>query len=378
MIDIKSLSADWLADKKNKYKKDPTIMESMIYALYLLKQLKLTGLDFIFKGGTSLVLLMEQPKRFSVDIDVIINPSINRQKLEEYLSKIIETSAFLKMELDERRSYKKGIQKAHYKFIFKSNSTTINKDGVKISNVEREILLDVLFAENPYPQLVNRPIATEWLIQQNEPLMVGTPDINSITGDKLTAFAPNTTGILYGVGKEKEIIKQLFDVGCLFDLITDVGILKKSFLESAKREILYRPQKKINTVNEVLRDIVDTAFLIAKKDILTDHSDKAKFDEISRGINQFGHFVFMERFGVLQAQVASSKAAYLAAIILTDSMDEIQKFNPKTSLTDYMITHKTYSILNKRLKFVEKGEALFYWNQTIKLIGLSEEDIKEI
>jgi hypothetical protein len=65
MIDIKSLSAGWLAEKKKKYGKDPTIIESMVYALYLLEQLKLTGLDFIFKGGTSLVLLMEQPKRFS-------------------------------------------------------------------------------------------------------------------------------------------------------------------------------------------------------------------------------------------------------------------------------------------------------------------------
>jgi len=36
-------------------------MESMIYALYLLEQLQLTGLDFIFKGGTSLILLMEEP-----------------------------------------------------------------------------------------------------------------------------------------------------------------------------------------------------------------------------------------------------------------------------------------------------------------------------
>ena len=76
MIDIKSLSAEWIAEKKNKYSKDPNLMESMIYALYLLEQLQLTGLDFIFKGGTSLILLMEEPKRFSVDIDIIISPKI--------------------------------------------------------------------------------------------------------------------------------------------------------------------------------------------------------------------------------------------------------------------------------------------------------------
>ena len=55
MIDEKSLSAEWLAEKRKQYKKDPGIIEGMIYALYLLDQLRATGLDFIFKGGTSLI-----------------------------------------------------------------------------------------------------------------------------------------------------------------------------------------------------------------------------------------------------------------------------------------------------------------------------------
>jgi hypothetical protein len=70
MIDKESLSAEWLEGKRKRYKKDPGIIEGMIHALYLLDQLKLTGLDFIFKGGTSLVLLMEKPLRFSVDINM--------------------------------------------------------------------------------------------------------------------------------------------------------------------------------------------------------------------------------------------------------------------------------------------------------------------
>ena len=345
MIDITSLSADWFAQKRNKYGKDPNLMESMVHALYLLEQLKLTGLDFIFKGGTSLVLLMEQPKRFSVDIDIIVSPSVEREKLEEYLSKIAGTSVFLRMELDERRSYKAGIPKAHYKFIFNSNFSIRNKEGNVISNPEREILLDIHFAENHYP------------------LSVTTPDINSITGDKLTAFAPNTTGVPYGVDKEKEILKQLFDVGCLFDLLTDFEIFKKSYLESVKAEIKYRPERNISSVEQVLKDTIDTAILIAKKDLLNDEGDKAKFKEINTGINQFGHFVFVGKFGILEAQVAC-----LAAIIISDYQGELQKFSPATPLSEYMITHPEYNFLNKRLKFVAQGEALFFWHQTIKLL----------
>jgi len=376
MIDIKSLTTDWLATKRNKYSKDPGLMESMVYALYLLEQLKLTGLDFVFKGGTSLILLMDQPKRFSVDIDVIISPSIKREDLENYLSQIIGTSVFTRMELDERRSYKVGISKAHYKFIFISGFAIRNKDGNVISNPEREILLDIHFIENQYPTLVNTPIKTEWLIQKGEPVSVKTPDINSIAGDKLTAFAPNTTGILYGTEKQKEIVKQLFDVGCLFDLLTDLEVFRKSFLDCVKNEISFRPERKIVSAEQVLNDIIETAILIAKRDALKLDEDKSKFAEISTGINQFGHFVYVGKFGMMEAQVASSKAVYLAAIILTDFKGTLVRFSPAIPLNEYLITQTEYNFLNKRLKFVAQGEALFYWFQTINMLfpksGLSE------
>jgi hypothetical protein len=368
MIDILSLSEGWLAKKRKKYSKDPIIIESMVYALYLLEQLTLTGLDFIFKGGTSLILLLEQPKRFSVDIDIIVNPAITKEVLEGYLFKITESGAFKRIVLDERRSYKDGIPKAHYKFIFVSNFAAKNKEGKVISNPEREILLDIIFADNHYPKLVSRPIQTEWLIQKDEPLVVKTPDINSIAGDKLTAFAPNTTGIPYNVEKEKEILKQLYDIGCLFDLLTDLEVFKASYTESVKGEIAYRPERKISSLEQVLRDTIDTALLIAKKDVLNADEDKAKYNEIKIGINQFGHYVYVGNFGVLEAQVASAKAAYLAAIILTDYKGGLKKFSATTPLTEYMITHTEYNTLNKRMKFVAQGEALFYWFQTIKLL----------
>ncbi|MFT4154353.1 nucleotidyl transferase AbiEii/AbiGii toxin family protein [Parafilimonas sp.] len=368
MIDLKTLSADWIAEKRKKYSKDPNLMESVIYALYLLEQLQLSGLEFVFKGGTSLILLMKEPKRFSVDIDIIVNPKIGKEELERYLSKIEETSVFTRMKLDERRSYQGDIPKAHYKFFYNSNFANKNQEGQVISNPEREILLDILFAENHYPTLVEIPLETEWLLQNDERIIVTTPDINSILGDKLTAFAPNTTGVPYNVEKEKEILKQLFDIGNLFDLLTDINVLKKSFLETAKGEIAYRPERKIELVEQVLRDTIDTALLIAKKDILKTEGEKVKFAEINTGINQFRHFVFVGKFEILEAQVAAAKAAYLAAIILTDHNNELNKFNETIPLTDYLITNTDYNFLNKRLKFVAKGEALFYWFQTIKLL----------
>lgn len=34
----------------------------------------------------------------------------------------------------------------------------------------------------------------------------------------------------------------------------------------------------------------------------------------------------------------------------------------------FLIEHPDFNFLNKKLKFVAKGEALFYWSETIKLI----------
>ena len=368
MIKTESLSADWISERRKKFSKDPAIMEAMIYALYLLEQLKLTDLEFIFKGGTSLVLLMEQPKRFSVDIDIILSPTISKELLEVHLSKIVSSSAYIKMELDERRSYQKGIPKAHYKFYYESNIGTRDKEGNVISNPQREILLDIIFAENPYPVIVKRPIETEWLLKEGAVVKVRMPDIDSIAGDKLTAFAPNTTGVPYGSDKEKEIMKQLFDVGCLFDKLTDIEVLKQSFRKAVKSEIEYRPEREIESGEQVLQDIIDTSLLISGIVHLSKNAENLPLKEINSGINQFKHYIFEGTFGLLEAKVASSKAALLAAIILTDHKGDLAKFRPDIPLTDYLISNQDYNYLNKRLKFVAQGEALFYWFQALKIL----------
>ena len=368
MIKKESLSADWISVKRKKYSKDPAIMEAMIYALYLLEHLKRTDLEFIFKGGTSLLLLMNQPKRFSVDIDIILEPSVTKEVLESHLSKITASSAFTEMELDERRSYQEGIPKAHYKFFYESNVGTRDREGNVISNPQREILLDIVFEEDLYPEKVSKPVETEWLLQEGEPVQVVIPSIDSVTGDKLTAFAPNTTGVPYGVEKEKEIMKQLFDIGCLFDEMSDSEVVKQSFQSIVKSEIEYRPERKIESASQVLQDIIDTSFLIAG---VMNHSKNEKnpeLIEIYTGINQFRHFLFEGTFGLLEAKVASSKAALIASIIMRDFKGVVPKFDPNQPLKEYLIDNPDFNYLNRRLKFVEKGEALFYWFHALQIL----------
>ena len=382
MIAEVSLSQEWITAKQKKYVKDPSIIESMIHALYLLERLQESGLEFIFKGGTSLVLLLEQAARFSVDIDIIVRPDLKREELETYLDKIVKNSngLFTEFKVDGRRSYKGTIPKAHYIFKYKSNFVGKGKDGQVAPNAEREILLDVLYAENPYPNIVSKPIMTEWIELKSDPLVVKMPCVNSITGDKLTAFAPNTTGVPYfrtstnaeGVTNEsemfREIMKQLFDVGCLFDVITDITAFQKSYHVTVAGEIKYRPERVIKSGEEALRDTIATALIIARREKQVSDEDKKNFEYLNKGIGQFAHFVYTSPFRIEHAQVSSAKAAYLAAIALTNYKGEVARFKEDIALKDFLISHPEYNFLNKQLKAVNKGEALFYWYQAIKLL----------
>jgi len=53
-------------------KKDPAILERTVYAFGLLEALKRVDMPFVFKGGTSLMLLLKHPQRLSTDIDIVV------------------------------------------------------------------------------------------------------------------------------------------------------------------------------------------------------------------------------------------------------------------------------------------------------------------
>lgn len=121
MINDKCFTIGWLESfkKQKAYQKiDKIILEKIIYAIHLLEQLKIHGLDFVFKGGTSLILLLEEANRFSIDI---ICPA-ERNDLEEIFNNVMTASKFSSYELDEHRSYKPGVPKAHYGLTLTQNS----------------------------------------------------------------------------------------------------------------------------------------------------------------------------------------------------------------------------------------------------------------
>lgn len=352
MIENQSFEKAWLKTRKSTYQRtNPELAEKVIYALALAESLKNGGLDYVFKGGTSLFLMLPEPQRFSTDVDIVTMAS--REELENVLRDLCTSSShgFQRFQLDENRSYQPtGIPKAHYSFYFIS----------KLDQKEKKIQLDVLYGKHDYPEIQEIPIQSDWLKTTGEPCYVTTPSLESLTGDKLTAFAPNTTGILYGKGKELEIIKQLFDLQLLFDKIADLEKIKKSFNALVSKEIEYRSSAGLITKEEVLDDIIQTSLLFVYQDRQLDDMSFSHYQELKSGILKIASHLFVSRFRVDEAVVAASKVAYLAALIQVDYQGEIWHF-------DQTMNDTICSKLNKQLKHIRNGEALFYWHQMMSL-----------
>lgn len=210
MIKPHCFGKDWFQSMSKKYRyNDLGIIEKVIRAFALLDLLARSGCPYIFKGGTCVGLILgDKTRRLSIDIDIICPPGTN---VEEYLDRISEFG-FTRKELVERRQAGKDIPKSHSKFFYQIAYTDR-------SNQESYILLDVLYEDTHYQQVNEIEVINQFIELDSEPSIVMVPSIGDILGDKLTAFAPNTTGIPYyknGNSRGTEIMKQVYDIGRLF------------------------------------------------------------------------------------------------------------------------------------------------------------------
>jgi predicted nucleotidyltransferase component of viral defense system len=93
MIKKETLTAEWIEKvSKGNRNADKILVEKAIRALLLLEGLSNSGLPFIFKGGTALMLLMNSAKRFSIDIDIIVSEKL--EDLENVLNSFATEPGF--------------------------------------------------------------------------------------------------------------------------------------------------------------------------------------------------------------------------------------------------------------------------------------------
>lgn len=172
------------------------------------------------------MLLMDKPRRLSTDIDIIVEPGTD---LDDYLEKASAIFPFQMVE-EQKRVGKNNIEKRHFKFTYDS----------PINNKQFYILLDVLFENNHYAEVVTKEIRNDLLLTDEEYLTVKIPSADCILADKLTAFAPHTTGIELNKGKDMEVMKQFYDVCSLIEVFKECDVVKRTYEPIALAEIAYR------------------------------------------------------------------------------------------------------------------------------------------
>ena len=220
------------------------------------------------------------------------------------------------------------------------------------------VMLDVHFEKPYYKNVEACLIDSPFICHDSEALKVNIPSCEDLLGDKLTAFAPHTIGVPYeksGHSYTKEVIKQLFDIGCLFPHCENFFLLKTTFETVAKRQLKYRSLE--DNISPVLEDIITTSLTLLTRGT----SNKQDFDKLLDGIKKIKSFIFSETYNIDKAINHSAKAAYLAFLIKNNA-DKIELFDPNLNMSKWsldVIREDVRKHIN-RLRKIDP-EAFFYW-----------------
>lgn len=283
---------------QREYGNDIQQLERTLYAFGLLEAIAKTGMPFIFKGGTCLMLILKQPMRISTDIDIVVPPGTN---IDEYIHKAGHIFPFFHVkEIDREPAI--NIVKRHFKFLYLSPT----------KNTEITVLLDVLFEESHYCSTMQKNLESKLLICEGVNDIVIVPSINCILGDKLTAFAPHTVGKSI-LKYDLEIIKQLFDCAILMNEFDDFSEVKGTYNQIVKTEAGYRKDKFSRI--DILKDTIFSAANIVSKGFI----DSKDFTVYNRGIESIRSHIFGSKYGVEKAALDAGRIMYLASCILCDT-----------------------------------------------------------
>lgn len=345
MLLQENFSEEHIRELQRTSHRDPVLLERAIYAFGLLEALVKVGMPFIFKGGTCLMLMMEHPRRLSTDIDIIVEPSMD---LDKYLTLASKIFPFKTVE-EQKRIGKNNIEKRHFKFTYDS----------PINNRPFYILLDVLFEHNHYSELVQKKIQNDLLLTKPEFLTVTMPSSNCILADKLTAFAPHTTGIPLNCGKDMEVMKQFYDVSSLLEIFTDFRQIINTYGKIAQAEIAYRGIE--SSSKDCLWDTFESALCIASRGKVS----KEEYPIYVKGIRELRSHIFAENYTPEIAAFRATKIMYMAACLLSDT--EYLRVNDYSKFIDMRIEQEKLASLRYMRKI--NPEAYAYVIKTDMLLS---------
>ena len=354
MINPESRTREWIESLRMQYPyiKDAALLEKAIRAFSLLESLVRSGCPFVFKGGTALMLHLGSSRRLSIDIDIVCKPGTN---VWDYLERYAGEYGFTGVKEITRKA-RTNVPKSHAAYEYQVSYPAGYSSG--------EILLDVLYEDINYTRVLTLPIESPLLKTDVKPVFVQVPSLEDMLGDKLTAFAPHTTGIPFFKGDKPfsmEIMKQLFDVSSILDRTDTLETVSSTFHKLVPIELGYRGLDTL-TPQDVLKDAYDTAMNICMYGAL----DKQEYNYLTDGAHRVNGFILIENYTMERAVRDAAKVAYLARLIQL-GINEVRHYTKDVdaALATALIEKPDLNKLN-RLKKVN-SEAFFYCLQLEKL-----------
>jgi hypothetical protein len=356
VITTRSFTKEWLlAVNKNlgwnRQEAQLKNLEKAVAALYLLERLTAEKMEFIFKGGTSLLLLLQKIYRLSVDVDIIIEKPIH--DADGTCARVCaESKLFTRFERYER-DIGNAFDTEHCKFFYRPFADDAE---------ESYILLDLYNAASPYAKTLEIELVSGIVNTEGKNVSVCVPDLDSILGEKLTAFAPDTIGISLSAEpghrpKRVEVLKQLYDIGNLFDRAENVANIRRTYNTVATHEI-----EKFGleiTPEDALMDSARYAYIIGHGG----KADKPLYEAIAKGYKDFNKFVADLSFDENHAVLAAAKTVYLVSVLLSGG-GTLMKYDGDLDMRSWAIAGKEWSDYNE-YKY-SNPEAFFYWYETLK------------
>lgn len=353
MISPKSHGKDWIKEVTQKQfpKTDPSLAERVIYALTLLEKLKGAGIDFVFKGGTALLLSMADLHRFSIDIDVVM--PTKPADLEARFADIVKSGIFKRYAEDVREN-RLGVKKGHYRFYF---------DSVILAEPPY-ILLDIIFDKPTYLETRLLPLTSPFVQVEGSSLEIMVPSLEGLMSDKLTTLAAETVGIAFGKGNELQIAKQLYDVARLFDRVSDIAKVRAELEKLVPVEAGY---KKLGDpgVRAILEDCFDLALAVG----LRGKYKPERHKEIRTGVARLGSYL-LKKGSPDDVLMWAGKVAYASRLLVAETGEAIERFDAAVDMTAWSIVDQRYNQLNKISKMSPEG--FFYWYHSIRVIAGTE------
>jgi hypothetical protein len=222
---------------------------------------------------------------------------------------------------------------------------------------ESYILLDLYRSRNPYTRIIEKEICSDVLNTVGTNIKVTLPDTEGLLADKLTAFAPNTIGVSLTAEpprrpKRVEAIKQLYDIGNLFDQSSNIDTIRQTYHHVAVKEIENRGLS--ITPDEVLEDTARFANIVGH----TGSIEQEEYNSFAKGYKDFSKFVVDLRFDVSEAVLAAAKVAYLVSLIKAERV-EIEHYDESIDMSDWSLEGDLgeYKYTNP--------ESFFYWYKSM-------------